>query len=166
MIRGGLFTRFFLDDGVASTPEWVALDGVAVDAFAARLRAIYAAFPTGSKPSEATTEQDLIFPILSALQWELLTQVAAGAGKERDKPDALLFASADAKARASAKRKEPDRYPFAAVVAEHKAWRIDLDRASGGDGSAPASQMLRYLRRAEDLSEGAIRWGMLTNGRV
>ncbi|MCC7284021.1 MAG: restriction endonuclease, partial [Acetobacteraceae bacterium] len=137
-----------------------------VDAFADRLRAIYAPFPTALKPSEATTEQDLIFPILEALGWEFLTQVAAGAGKERDKPDALLFASPDAKARASAKRREPERYPFAAVVAEHKAWRIDLDRAGSGDGSAPASQMLRYLRSAEDLSEGAIRWGMLTNGRV
>jgi hypothetical protein len=118
MIRGGLFTHFFLDDGVASTPEWVGLDGVAVDAVADRLRAIFAAFPTASKPSEATTEHDLIFKVLVALGWEFLTQVAAGAGKERDKPDALLFTSTDAKARASAKRKEPDRYRFAAVVAE------------------------------------------------
>jgi hypothetical protein len=29
---------------------------------------------------------------------------------------------------------------------------------------APSAQMLRYLRRVEDLTTGKLRWGMLTNG--
>ena len=41
-----------------------------------------------------------------------------------------------------------------------------LDRRSGrrGEETAPSTQMLRYLRRVEDLTTGKLRWGMLTNG--
>jgi hypothetical protein len=41
-----------------------------------------------------------------------------------------------------------------------------LDRRSGrgGEETAPSTQMLRYLRRIEDLTTGKLRWGMLTNG--
>ncbi len=40
-----------------------------------------------------------------------------------------------------------------------------LDRASGRDETtAPSTQMLRYLRRIDDLTGGALRWGILTNG--
>lgn len=167
MIRGGLFTRFFLDEGIVDTPEWAALDAGAVNSLAADLKALFGRFPTASgKPSEATTEHDLIFPIVKILGWEYLPQVSAGEGKDRDKPDALLFVSADTKAQANRKKKESDRYPFACVVQENKSWRVDLDRAMAGEGSAPSSQMLRYLRRADTFSDGAIQWGILTNGRL
>jgi hypothetical protein len=33
-----------------------------------------------------------------------------------------------------------------------------------GEETAPSTQMLRYLRRVEDLTTGKFRWGMLTNG--
>jgi hypothetical protein len=166
MIRGGLFTQFFLSEGIGDTPEWAVLDDAALDARAAELKASFDKFPIGGKPSEATTEHDLIFPIVKALGWEYLPQVTVGEGKDRERPDALLFVSADAKAQANRKKNEADRYPFACVVQENKAWRIGLDRATAGEGSAPASQMLRYLRRADTFSEGAIRWGVLTNGRL
>jgi hypothetical protein len=166
MIRGGLFTRFFLEEGVVGTDEWRALDDTALDSMAAGLRAIFDAFEAGGRPSEAATEHGLIFPIVAALGWTYIPQVGAGEGKDRDKPDALLFASTEAKGNAAKKRKEPDRYAFATIVQENKAWRVDLDRATGGEGSAPSSQLLRYLRRADSLSDGAIEWGLLTNGRL
>ena len=42
-------------------------------------------------------------------------------------------------------------------------------RSTGGPGvqgeqTAPSTQMLRYLRRVDDLTNGALRWGVLTNG--
>ena len=40
-----------------------------------------------------------------------------------------------------------------------------MDRASGRDEAiAPSTQMLRYLRRIDDLTTGKLRWGILTNG--
>ena len=52
---------------------------------------------------------------------------------------------------------------------EAKRWGRPLDRGERrgrlAEG-APSTQMLRYLSRASDVSEGAIRWGILTNGRL
>jgi hypothetical protein len=49
---------------------------------------------------------------------------------------------------------------------ESKRWQRPLDRMSGrrGEETAPSTQMLRYLRRVDDLTTGKLRWGMLTNG--
>ena len=41
---------------------------------------------------------------------------------------------------------------------------LDREEARGKDG-VPSTQMLRYLRRVDDVTGGALRWGMLTNGR-
>ncbi|MFN8891347.1 MAG: hypothetical protein ACK5WA_03175, partial [Alphaproteobacteria bacterium] len=51
-----------------------------------------------------------------------------------------------------------------AVVVESEARETPLDRGSG-KGGTPASQILRYLALAEPASGGAVRWGLLTNGR-
>ena len=53
------------------------------------------------------------------------------------------------------------------AIVESKRWARPLDRQSGrrGEETAPSTQMLlRYLRRVEDLTSGALRWGILTNG--
>ena len=42
---------------------------------------------------------------------------------------------------------------------------MGLDRSSHQQQRAPASQVLRYLRRADDLTAGALRWGILSNGQ-
>lgn len=51
-------------------------------------------------------------------------------------------------------------------MVESKRWLRPLDRRSGGreEGIAPSTQMLRYLRRMDDLTSGHLRWGILTNG--
>ena len=81
-------------------------------------------------------------------------------------PDGLLFAGDEAKRRANAVRAEWERYRFGAAVVESKRWRRPLDRRSGrpDERTAPSSQILRYLRRVDDLTHGALRWGVLTNG--
>ena len=52
------------------------------------------------------------------------------------------------------------------MMVESKRWLRPLDRRSGtvGEESAPSTQMLRYLRRVDDLTSGKLRWGILTNG--
>ncbi len=35
-----------------------------------------------------------------------------------------------------------------------------------GDEGVPSTQILRYLRRADDATRGGLRWGVLTNGRL
>lgn len=54
------------------------------------------------------------------------------------------------------------------MIVESKRWQRPLDRSSGperGEVETPSSQMLRYLTRAEAMSDRAVMWGMLTNGR-
>lgn len=43
-----------------------------------------------------------------------------------------------------------------------------LDRQEArrkGEEGVPSTQMLRYLRRVDELTDGGLRWGVLTNGR-
>ena len=81
-------------------------------------------------------------------------------------PDGLLFPDAAAKDRANSFAEEWKRYEFGLAVIESKRWGRPLDRRSGrrGEETAPSTQMLRYLRRVDDLTTGKLRWGILTNG--
>ena len=81
---------------------------------------------------------------------------------------ALLFADEAAKGRANGLAQEWRRYEHGLAVVESKRWLRPLDRQSGrqGETTAPSTQMLRYLRRIDDLTSGALRWGILTNGAV
>ena len=81
-------------------------------------------------------------------------------------PDGLLFADDAAKDRANGFTEEWKRYEFGLAVVESKRWGRPLDRRSGrrGEETAPSTQMLRYLRRVDDLTTGKLRWGILTNG--
>ena len=165
--RGGLFANDVLCETVAGTGDWRALDGAALDALERDLGAILARFPTGGAPNESQTEDDLIWPVLERLGWThgLRQQNLSARGRE-DVPDGLLFADEAAKARANGLPEEWRRYALGAALVESKRWRRPLDRRSGvrGEETAPSTQMLRYLRRVDDLTEGALRWGILTNG--
>ncbi|WP_298352964.1 hypothetical protein [Rhodoblastus sp.] len=131
------------------------------------LSEIFAKFPAAKNPNEAQTEDDLIWPVLQALGWSqcLRQQNLAAVGRD-DVPDGLLFADEAAKARANSFREEWKRYEIGVAIVESKRWARPLDRLSGkrGEEAAPSTQMLRYLRRVEDLTSGALRWGVLTNG--
>ncbi len=102
--------------------------------------------------------------MLEALGWrDLLVQQQVSSRRRDDVPDALLFSDAAAKAAANAEREPYHRYRHGIALVEAKRWLRALDRADGE--GAPSSQMLRYLRRADEASAGRLRWGILTNGR-
>ena len=84
----------------------------------------------------------------------------------QDVPDGLLFPDDASKGRANRFAEEWKRYEHGLAVVESKRWLRPLDRRSGrrGEESAPSTQMLRYLRRIDDLTTGKLRWGILTNG--
>ena len=167
---GQLFTHYFLTDGIKATPEWK--DSLSrPEAFAAfrdGVRQKYELLSSAVAPNEAATEQDLIRPVLALLGWaDSLPQ--QGAARNEDIPDHLLFADAEAKRRATAKRRPRDRYMDALVVEESKRFGLALDTHDKDDkavAGTPHGQILRYLSTAEIASEGRIRWGILTNGGV
>ena len=165
--QGGLFAQGFLADGIAGLGEWGELGDEELDGVEAGLRAALARVPAAGAPNESQTEDELIWPTLRLLGWtESLRQQNLSPRGRLDVPDGLLFADAAAKARANAVAEEWKRYRLGLAVVEAKRWGRPLDRRSGAEGgeAAPSTQMLRYLRRIDDLTDGALRWGILTNG--
>ena len=162
---GALFTQDYLEEGITQSQAWAATD---TEELYKRLEAILDGFAHASRPNEATTESDLVWPVLEALGWsDYLTQQNLSEKGRVDVPDGLLFIDAEAKSRANEHAEEWKRYDFGAVVVESKRWGRALDRAEGRKGSdrdTPSTQLLRYLRRIDDLTRGVLRWGILTNG--
>lgn len=162
-ISGALFTTDYLVEAITGTAAYRAVD---VAGLRARLDQIATAFPQNQRTNESQTEDDFIWPVLAALGWsESLRQQNLTVTGRDDVPDGLLFADAAAKAAANALSDQWRRYAHGLAVVESKRWARPLDRASGRDETtAPSTQMLRYLRRIDDLTAGALRWGILTNG--
>ena len=187
---GSLFAGDFLCDGIKDEDEWQALDDSELDALENALREIFELFPTDRSPNESQTEDDLIWRVLRCLGWEssLRQQKLSDKGRQ-DVPDGLLFENEAEKAAANSKPEGSDRYEFGLAIVESKRWERPLDRRSGSEAAepspkmpfdfshapdaikrrpvmetAPSTQMLRYLRRVDDLTEGKLRWGILTNG--
>ena len=165
--QGSLFSGDLLSETIAGSADWLALDDAALDDFEASFRAVFDRFPTADSPNESQTEDDLIQPVLQHLGWNasLRQQNLTPRGRE-DVPDGLLFADDAAKDRANGLAEEWKRYELGLAMVESKRWLRPLDRRSGGrgEGIAPSTQMLRYLRRVDDLTSGRLRWGILTNG--
>ncbi len=166
-MHGSLFAEDLLADHVGELIEWRDFDAAGLDGFVDDLRAIVERLPADSHPNESQTEDDLIWPILHRLGWtSSLRQQNLEPRGRRHVPDGLLFMSEAVKRRAVRFAAEWERYRFGAAVVESKRWRQPLDSRSGrpGEQTAPSSQILRYLRRVDDLTRGALRWGILTNG--
>src|SRR5580704_10584751 len=147
MMRGGLFTRYFLEEGIRETEAYRAKELGEIVAFAEVVRSRWANLADMRHPSEAETESEFIHPILNHLGWEHLPQQEPGKGR-KDIADALLFLNADDKAKARRLHQTADRFRLGVVVVEYEARDTPLDRASG-KGEAPSSQLLRYLIRAQ-----------------
>jgi hypothetical protein len=160
---GSLFTTDYLVEAIAETEAYRTVNATALRE---RLNAIAAAFPQSARTNESQTEDDFIWPVLAALGWtESLRQQNLTVTGRDDVPDGLLFANAAAKATANAQGDQWKRYAEGLAVVESKRWARPLDRSSGRDeATAPSTQMLRYLRRIDDLTNGRLRWGILTNG--
>ena len=166
---GQLFTNYFLEEGILRTPAWQESLSQPADfeSFRAHAHALLKNAATFHTINEAATEQELIRPLFDLLGWaDYLPQ--QGSDRNEDIPDHLLFADAASKARAAAKP-GPNRYPDALAVSESKRFGLSLDdrdRDDRGPTSSPHAQLLRYLAAADISSDGRIRWGILTNGRV
>jgi len=176
-MQGQLFTQDLLLRGIRNTPPYQALltDGAAT--FAAwrnEVAALFAPLGTASALNEAQTEQQLIQPLLRTLGWgaDQLPQVNLSASGREDVPDLLLFANATALAAALAEPQDHRRWRHGVALLEAKRWLRPLDRSdttpalNALDPGAPSSQMLRYLSRADVVSDRAVKWGLLTNGAV
>ena len=162
---GHLFTEYFLTDGIRQTPERQS-QRPAFNAFRDAARRLFQDFASHNEPNESQTEQDLIRPLLQRLGWTDDLPQAASSGGENI-PDLLLFRDAEAKTRAT--RSETSPYLEALAVAELKRFRRPLDVRGPGKGtqaSSPHAQILRYLSTAETVTDGNLRWGILTNGAV
>ena len=166
-IQGSLFSNDFLRESIVRLADWQALDDADITALQQQLGAIIDGFPIAQTPNESQTEDDLIWPVLQSLGWtESLRQQNLSPRGREDVPDGLLFADEAAKARANGFAEEWKRYEIGLVAVESKRWLRPLDRRSGrrGEETAPSTQMLRYLRRIDDVTTGKLRWGILTNG--
>ena len=166
MNTGGLFATDFLQESITELDAWQALDAAAIDDIRAALRGIFDRFPTAGAPNESQTEDDLIWPVLERLGWtSSLRQQNLTPKGVHDRPDGLLFANEAAKARANAVAEEWRRYSLGLALVESKRWALPLDGRTGKAAhTAPSTQMLRYLRRVDDVTAGGLRWGILTNG--
>jgi hypothetical protein len=165
MQNGTLFTEDFLREGILQTSDWQALSPIEVDAAKSALRNIFAPFHSGAQHNEADTEERIIYPVLSALGWEnLILRKNTMAEKGRDDvPDALLLPD-DASLKLADKSKQAaHKFRCGVVICEAKKWEQPLDQGKGDQ--VPSTQMLRYLTRADVMSEGRILWGILSNGR-
>lgn len=165
--QGSLFTSDFLTETIQGVSEWSALGDAGLDLFRESIRSHFDRFPISQTPNESQTEDDLIWPILESLGWtESLRQQNLSPKGREDVPDGLLFESSGTKAKANGFPEEWKRYEFGRAIVESKRWARPLDRRSGrrGEETAPSTQMLRYLRRIDDITNGTLRWGILTNG--
>ncbi|MYG47371.1 MAG: N-6 DNA methylase [Synechococcus sp. SB0675_bin_6] len=163
--RGSLFAQDFLGGPLADSPAWEALGEGELAAVAAGLREIVERFPRQHQPNEATTEDELIWPVFQCLGWrDFLRQQRLSSRKREDVPDGVLFANEAAKVKALEQDEEWRCYGHGVALVEAKRWGVALDRSSPQQ-RAPAGQVLRYLRRADDLTHGALRWGILSNGQ-
>ena len=165
--QGNLFSSDFVESSIARLPDWQAISDADLHAAQEALAAVFARFPVDQQPNEAQTEDDLIWRVLGVLGWtQFLRQQNLTARGREDVPDGLLFADEAAKDRANAVPEEWRRYQHGAAVVESKRWLRPLDRRSErrDEITAPSTQMLRYLRRVDDLTTGNLRWGILTNG--
>ena len=168
---GQLFTEYFLSDGIKQSTEWQ--DSIQNPDVLQKLRDAVAnkfeKIDLFDRPNEATTEQELIRPVLEILGWrDYLPQQSVSGGE--DVPDHLLFRDEVAKNRAAGESSASARFMHANVVQESKRHGLPLDaRETSGNvrlGRTPHGQILRYLSAADVESEGKIRWGILTNGVV
>lgn len=167
MMSGQLFTQYFLSDGIKETVEWAETAGD-FDAFRLNLAWYWESFKIHQEPNESATEQDFIRPMLDALGWLDYLPQQSSPGSE-DIPDHLLFSDSEHKARAAATNNPQDGYVNATVIEESKRFGLPLDSRDQGDkvqSSTPHGQILRYLSTADSITDGRIRWGILTNGGV
>jgi hypothetical protein len=154
-----------LTQGITESAPWRDLDDQTVADARTRIGDQLAALLKRKAPVEAETESKLVYPVLGVLGWDHISvQQRMDARGRNDVPDALLFPNAEADA-AAAGLDSWQRFRHGAALVEAKRWNRPLDRAAQGDQGVPAAQVMHYLSRADVITQGKMRWGILTNGR-
>jgi len=169
-MQGKLFAREFLEVGITETAAWGTQRATVLEGVRSNLTQRLARISAAHEPNEAVTERQVIIPVLEALGWPaILPQQTVSRSRRLDTPDLLLFQSEEKADAAQQAASEADRYRHGVAIAESKRWDRALDRATHAprdrDGT-PSTQILRYLSLSDVQSNGRIRWGMLTNGRL
>ena len=99
-----------------------------------RLEKLLSAFGKLKNPNEAETEKELIWPLLEVLSWtDMSVQQNLSLKARDDVPDALLFGSTEAKAKA-APLAAWQRFQHGVCIVEAKRWSRLLDRTEAGKG--------------------------------
>ena len=106
--------------------------------------------------------------VLARLGWtETLRQQNLSARGREDVPDGLLFAD-DTWRRTgqtvSSRNGDATNWVWPWLSRSAGCGRWTAGQGRRGEETAPSTQMLRYLRRIDDLTSGELRWGILTNG--
>ncbi len=129
MIQGQLFTSYFLNEGIRQTQAWRTLadDDPVFD----RLHSIYKAFQQPNA-DEASTEDDLIRPVIESLGYTFTRQKTPDRKGRRDIPDFLLFTDEQTKRTALAGSKAC-LYHHGCTILEAKRWGRPLDRGDATD---------------------------------
>ena len=168
MANGTLFTEDFLAEGIDLSAPWRELEDAAVAEAREALAGVFGAVRDPERLNEAQTEERIVRPILQKLGWGGAFSVQTNIERHRraNVADYTLFASPEAFARADLERHHDGKLKHAVAVADAKAWAIELDQVGGGAGRGETpAQILRYLTRAEAVSDRAVRFAILTNGR-
>lgn len=165
-IDGDLFSHYFLADAIRETPEWQTIDD---DIFFRKVDEIFTKCPLDSELDECQTKSRLIWPILRALGWTSYLQDQSIGFTGRDNNiDGLLFLNERMKERAESIDDQTKRFNFGAVTVECCRLGRSLGRGTEvpGEYLAPVAHMVYYLRVVDELSNGKLRWGILTNSAV
>ncbi|MBA2237146.1 MAG: restriction endonuclease, partial [Lysobacter sp.] len=168
-MHGLLFTSDFLREGIRDTRSWTGAE-TGFLAFGETIGRVFSDPSSNGTLDEAQTEAEVIVPVLRALGWShTISQANTSHVGRHDVPDFLLFPSAKSKRAALAERSDHRRYRHGKLIVEARRWGRPLDRGDNADPldpGTPSSQMLRYLSRAQVVSNDAVQWGILTNGAV
>ena len=169
MASGTLFTEDFLAEGIVGSAAWQELQEGEVRNALDQIQAVFGAVPNPASLNEAQTQHRIIEPILAVLGWTGALDVQTNLERRgrAHVPDYSFYATPDAFAASQRADGFDGRLRHAVAIGDAKAWAIGLDQSGGGAGSGetPSSQLIRYLTRAETISNRTVRWGILTNGR-
>jgi len=162
-----LFTSYYLEEDILHTTAWQeSLSQPAdLDAFRTQTLTLLERATNFHTINEASTEMELIRPHFKLLGWNhYLPQ--QGSDFNRDIPDHLLFGDTESKDHAVNKPATAACYPDTIAITEIKRFRLLLDTREGKQTGSFHGQILRFLATADINSDGRIRWGILTNGRI
>jgi len=166
-MKGHLFTKYFLEEGIKNTSDWEECLGEKFEDMYKCIANLFNDFLKRKRPDEADTEDDFVRPVLEKLGFRFSRQKSPNKREREDIPDFILFVSDEDKEEFDCASEKP--WGKGIAILEGKRWGRALDKGDKTDPidpQVPSHQILRYLSSTEIASNGKILWGILTNGKV